>query len=196
MTTSNNSQGSKNKNQPINNKKPNSQGSNNNKKLNAQGSGNNKNQPRNNKSQPKNSYERGKIQAERNLNKNIRCSSANNAAKYGRKYLQKSNKKWFGLSLTNNGKQFLKGYKDRMIQNLKPKNKKNQVLKPNKNNQVNANNFISGLNKQLGNSNKKQQENVQQEAEQIGGRRCKALTGKGKRCKRNTRLGIHCSSHC
>jgi hypothetical protein len=117
-----------------------------------------------NNSEEKDPYKRGLNQAKRNLDRNCKFSSVNNAKIYAKKtYLTKKDKKWFGLALKKEAKQFIKGYSNGIVENK------------NNPNPYNNNSFWY----------------------QIGGsRRCTAFTCEGKRCKRVTKFGNNCSSHC
>lgn len=156
----------------------------------------NQQQPSNNTNQPEqNPYKKGCIQARRNLDKGCKFATANRAAKYAKKtYLKNKDRKWFGLALTNDAKQFVKGYVKTMVQSQ------------NNSNDSNNNAFWKKVSEQVDPpsiqntppSNKTPPPSIQNPPSiQTGGaRRCSAFTCERKRCKRRTRLGTRCSSHC
>lgn len=170
---SNKNKNNRNQQQPSNNNQPNNQQTTN-------------NQPNNNQPE-QNSYKRGCNQARRNLNRGRKFATANHAAKYAKKtYLKNKDRKWFGLALTNDAKQFVKGYSNKMVQS--------------QNNSKDSNNnaFWEKVSEQ-GRPPKTAPLSIQTASSSIqigGGRRCSAFTCEGKRCKRRTRLGTRCSSHC
>lgn len=175
-------------------------------------SGNKKNnQQKNNNQSEQNPYERGCIQARRNIDRGRKFATTDRAAKYAKQtYLKKGDRRMFGLMLTSNAKQFIKGYSNKMAQSLKNSNSSNNNAFWNKidnqlgdhkirssNNQNNNNN----QNKQKNNSSNQNKQgnnkgNDQNNTQNGGGRRCSAFTCEKKRCKRRTRLGKRCSSHC
>ena len=181
---SNKNKNNRNQQQPSNNNQPNNQQTTN-------------NQPNNNQPE-QNPYKRGCNQARRNLDKGCKFATANHAAKYAKKtYLKNKDRKWFGLALTNDAKQFVKGYSNTMAQSQNDSNHSSQ-----KNNA-----FWKEVYEQADPlsiqttppSIQKTPPSIQTASSSIqtgGGRRCSAFTCEGKRCKRRTRLGTRCSSHC
>jgi hypothetical protein len=157
--------------QLLNNNNPQPKNNNTNQQ---QPSNNNQKKKNNNNQGEQNPYKRGCNQARRNLDKGCKFTTADRAAKYAKQtYVKKGDRKFFGLMLTDDAKQFVKGYSNKMAQGA--------------NNSSGSNNygFWNTVDKQIG-----------QTQATGGGRRCSAFTCEGKRCKRRTRLGIRCSSHC